>query len=187
MVIDFEDTKIRHELIYIAKRSLESIYSSQSLVLERSLREKYSERSGVFTTIKLNGQLRGCIGFVEPIYPLWEAVWKSARYAATEDPRFLPMTADEIAHAEIELTILGKLLPLPKDDRSELSNIIIGKHGLVVRRGHMSGLLLPQVAVELGLTKSEFLRETAIKAGINPRLLDDDQTEIYFFDGIVID
>lgn len=186
MRVNLKDVKTREELLSIARRSLESIYSTRSEITDPTLKKKLSERSGAFTTIKIEGQLRGCIGFVEPIYPLWEAIWKSARYAATDDPRFNPMTREEIAKAEIELTILGKLIPLPVDDRLQLSSVTIGKHGLVVRRGYQSGLLLPQVAVEMSLSKEEFLKETAIKAGINPRYLSDSQTEIYYFEGEVI-
>jgi AmmeMemoRadiSam system protein A len=184
--VNLKDEKTREELLSIARRSLESIHSTHSEMIDPPLKEKFSERSGAFTTIKSEGRLRGCIGFIEPIYPLWEAIWKSAQYAATDDPRFNPMTREEIAKAEIELTILGKLIPLPLNDRLQLSSVTIGKHGLVVRRGYQSGLLLPQVAVEMSLTKEEFLKETAIKAGVNPRYLSDGQTEIYYFEGEVI-
>ena len=114
-----------------------------------------------FVTITRQGQLRGCIGYVDPVRPLVEAVAHSAAAAATADPRFPPVTPEELAHLEIEVSVLSPLRRI--DDPSEIQ---VGTHGLYISQSGRHGLLLPQVATDLGWDRETFLRQTCLKAGL---------------------
>lgn len=119
--------------------------------------------SGVFVTIKRRGELRGCLGVLELRDTLAGEVARCARDSASRDPRFPPMRADELDDASIEISVLGPLEPI--DPLAEAA-IVIGRHGLVVEQGRRRGLLLPQVAVEWGWGREQFLRQTCRKAGL---------------------
>ncbi len=129
-----------------------------------------------FVTLHLGGELRGCIGYIE--YPglLRSAVDEVARKAAFEDPRFPPLTPDEIGLVEIQISVLS---PLRRIQGSE--EIQIGIDGLVVELGRRRGLLLPQVATQYCWSAEEFLENTARKAGLPPDAWRDAKAEIYAF------
>ena len=120
------------------------------------------EKGAAFVTLRIAGELRGCIGHVEAIEPLWESVRDMAGAAAERDSRFPPLRPDELAGLEIEISVLSPMMPLRPEE------IRVGLHGLYVKRGDQSGLLLPQVAVEWGWDAREFLRRTFEKAGLPP-------------------
>jgi len=133
--------------------------------------KKYNEKRGVFTTIKnyKNNELRGCIGFPFPIYPLWKALVLSSISAATEDPRFEPMKIEELEKCIIEISILSEPEIIKVENPEDYpNNIEIGKHGLIVQYGIYSGLLLPEVAVEENWDEYTFLSYTCLKAGLPP-------------------
>ena len=115
---------------------------------------------GAFTTLHLNGKLRGCIGYVLPSHSLYRTVAETARAAAFDDPRFAPLTADEALGVEIEISVLSPLRPIDPED------VLVGKHGLVISRGNRRGLLLPQVPAEWGWDRETFLAQTCKKAGL---------------------
>jgi uncharacterized protein len=119
-----------------------------------------SEPRGVFTTLYLDGELRGCVGYVAPIAPLYRAVAETARAAAFEDSRFLPVTKEDAPRLEVSLSVLSRLFPIHPDA------VDIGRHGLVISLGGRRGLLLPQVAVEQGWGRETFLEQTCRKAGL---------------------
>jgi len=119
--------------------------------------------SGVFVTLKKEGALRGCIGTVECRQPLAEEIARVAVCAAREDPRFPPVTADELPGLAVEISVLG---PLERIDPLAPDSIVIGRHGLVVEQGRHRGLLLPQVAPEWGWNRDEFLAHACRKAGL---------------------
>ena len=121
------------------------------------------DASGVFVTIKRRGELRGCLGVLQLRASLAAEVARCARDAATADPRFPPMTADELADISLDISVLG---PLEEIDPRDESTIIVGRHGLVVEQSVRRGLLLPQVAVEWGWTREQFLDQTCRKAGL---------------------
>jgi AmmeMemoRadiSam system protein A len=124
------------------------------------------EASGAFVTLKKkNGDLRGCIGTLECRRPLAEEVARVAVCAAREDPRFEPVRPSELADIDVEVSVLGPLEPIDPLD-PDPSAIVIGVHGLVVERGYRRGLLLPQVATELGWDRETFLAHTCTKAGL---------------------
>jgi AmmeMemoRadiSam system protein A len=119
--------------------------------------------SGVYDTIKRRGELRGCLGTLQCSRGLAEEVARCAADAASEDPRFPPVAADELPELSIEVSVLG---PLENIDPRDPEAIIIGRHGLVAEKGRRRGLLLPQVAIEWGWTPEQLLRQTCLKAGL---------------------
>ena len=121
------------------------------------------DASGVFVTIKRRGTLRGCLGTLENRDGLGAEVIRCAADSACRDPRFTPVTSDELADLSVEISVLG---PLEAID-AHPDAFTIGVHGLVVEHGRRRGLLLPQVAVEWGWTAVEFLDHTCVKAGLD--------------------
>ena len=137
--------------------------------------EVFKRRCGVFVTLHLRGKLHGCIGMIEPRSSLGEGIVKCAISAALEDPRFNPMRPEEAEQSKIEVSLLSPV------ERIRLEEIETGKHGLVVENGSKRGLLLPQVAVEYGLDREAFLRETCHKAGLPRGAWQYPETRIYGF------
>ncbi|HHH84866.1 MAG TPA: AmmeMemoRadiSam system protein A [Firmicutes bacterium] len=136
----------------------------------------FSQKAGLFVTLKMKGELKGCIGFITGVEPLKEAVIHLAREAAFHDPRFPPLQREELDSITIEISILSPLTRV-----ADLSRIRPGYHGLVVRNGARSGLLLPQVAVEHHWNRDEFVRNTCWKAGLPPEAVFWPETEIFSF------
>jgi AmmeMemoRadiSam system protein A len=118
----------------------------------------FGERRGVFVTLHVRGELRGCIGTTENDEPLGEATVRCAASAALHDPRFPAMSSEELGELHIEISVLSPLTPIRPEE------IEIGRHGLVVSDENHRGLLLPQVAPEHGLNREQFLAETCRKA-----------------------
>ena len=121
------------------------------------------ESAGAFVTIKRRGELRGCLGTLQCSRGLAGEVARCAADSATHDPRFTPVSPEEIPELSVEISVLG---PLEEIDPSDPSTITIGQHGLVAELGPRRGLLLPQVATEWGWTVHQFLRQTCVKAGL---------------------
>jgi AmmeMemoRadiSam system protein A len=119
-----------------------------------------SEMRGVFTTLYLRGELRGCVGYAMPVAPLFRAVAETACAAAFDDTRFPPVTSQEASELQISLSILSPLRPIQADE------VVIGRHGLVISHGARRGLLLPQVPVENRWDRETFLDQTCRKAGL---------------------
>lgn len=145
----------------------------------------FSEKQGVFTTLHTfpERDLRGCIGLPLPIMSLKEAIIESAK-SATRDPRFPPLEENEIDNIIIEVTILTKPELINVDRPQDyLSNIEMGRDGLIVEQGFYKGLLLPQVPIEQGWEKEEFLSHTCMKAGLLPDAWVDKNTKIFKFSG----
>jgi uncharacterized protein (TIGR00296 family) len=149
------------------------------------LGEIFNQELGVFVTIHTypGHDLRGCIGIPQPIMPLKEAIIESAK-SATRDPRFPPLDESELDDIIIEVTILTKPELIEVSQPEEyLSNIEISRDGLIVEQGFYKGLLLPQVPIEQGWDKEEFLSHTCMKAGLSPDAWFDENTKIYKFSG----
>jgi AmmeMemoRadiSam system protein A len=139
-----------------------------------------AEPRGVFTTLYLQGelggelhrdshseshlelhrQLRGCVGYALPIAPLYRAVAETARAAAFDDSRFLPVTQEEASQLEVSLSVLSRLVSILPEA------VEVGRHGLLISDGVRRGLLLPQVPVEYGWDRETFLQQTCRKAGL---------------------
>jgi uncharacterized protein (TIGR00296 family) len=133
--------------------------------------DKFNMKRGVFVT--LNGypskELRGCIGYPEPVLPLKNALKDSALNAAFEDPRFEPLRKDELDHITIEVSLLTKPVKINKKGEDIAKEVMAGRDGLIVTKGFYRGLLLPQVATEYHWDVEEFLDQTCIKAGLSPK------------------
>jgi uncharacterized protein len=119
-----------------------------------------AEPRGAFTTLYYRGGLRGCVGYVLPVTPLYRTIAESARGAAFDDSRFSPVTRDESRELQVSLSILSPPQPIPADQ------VEIGRHGLLISLGPYRGLLLPQVPVEHGWDRITFLEQTCRKAGL---------------------
>ena len=142
------------------------------------------EKKGVFVTIKTypSMELRGCIGFPEPIYPLVEATIKAALSSAFEDPRFPPLSRAELGKVVFEVSVLTPPQLIKVSSPTEYPNHIkVGRDGLIVEKGFFKGLLLPQVAVEYNWNEEEFLSQCCIKAMLPPDAWLDPNTRIYKF------
>ena len=116
---------------------------------------------GSFVTITLGGDLRGCIGTIVGREPLEENVWRMARAAALEDPRFPPLSAREWARAGLDISVLDELTVCPDPQR-----IVVGRHGVALQYGGRSGVFLPQVPVEQGWDRETYLDHLCLKAGV---------------------
>ena len=138
--------------------------------------DNLQRKHGAFVTLTLHGQLRGCIGFVIAERPLLETVREAARAAAFQDPRFSPLRGAELEEIHLEISVLSE--PRRVHDVGEIR---LGEHGLIVRRGFRSGLLLPQVATEYGWDRETFLSHTCAKAGLPRDSWRDPDTEIELF------
>jgi AmmeMemoRadiSam system protein A len=125
---------------------------------------RFEEPRGAFTTIYLQGALRGCVGYVFPLQSLYQAVVDTARASSFEDARFLPVTKDEAVQLEISLSILSSLQPVSAETIE--AQIEVGRHGLLLAHHGRRGLLLPQVPVEQGWDRITFLEQTCRKAGL---------------------
>jgi uncharacterized protein len=119
-----------------------------------------AEPRGAFTTIYLQGGLRGCVGYVLPVVSLYRTVVETARAAAFEDTRFSPVTLEEAVELQVSLSILSPLQAAKPEE------VVIGLHGLVVSEGRHRGLLLPQVPVEHQWDRVTFIEQTCRKAGL---------------------
>ncbi|MDD3311127.1 AmmeMemoRadiSam system protein A [Pseudodesulfovibrio sp.] len=142
--------------------------------------EKLREPLGAFVTLKLEGRLRGCIGMIQGSGELCRTVWKMARSAAFEDPRFPPVSAGEFERLEYEISILSPIEPCPDPKLVE-----VGRHGLIMMRSGRSGLLLPQVPVEWDWDRETFLGQTCLKAGLDRNAWRDPSTTILWFEAVV--
>ena len=149
----------RQTLLRIAHESILSALADQGLP-ESPGSPHLSEARGAFTTLYLNGSLRGCVGYALPVAPLYRAVAETARAAAFEDSRFWPVTNDEARELQVSLSVLSRLFPVCPEE------VEVGRHGLVVSLGSHRGLLLPQVPVECSWDRETFLDQTCRKAGL---------------------
>jgi uncharacterized protein (TIGR00296 family) len=143
----------------------------------------FEEKRGVFVTLTRSGQLRGCIGLPYPVMPLGEAIVQAATSAALEDPRFPPVKKEELSKIHLEVTVLTVPVRIEGDPKKRPDNVVVGKHGLIVRGHGTSGLLLPQVATEYGWDATTFLDQTCIKAGFLGRCWDAGDVDVLTFEG----
>ncbi len=171
----------KKELLNIARQTLESYLNNKKIPDFKITSENLKKRYGVFVTLEKFGELRGCIGYIEGIKPLYEGVIDNALNSALRDPRFPPVSLKELKDIKIEITILS---PLRKID--DINKIVVGKHGIFIKKGFYQGLLLPQVAVENNWDRETFLRHTCLKAGLPPNSYKEKDTEIYIFEGLII-
>jgi AmmeMemoRadiSam system protein A len=151
----------RAELLRIAREALEAAVKRSPRPEFERLTDTLRSKRGAFVTLKKMGQLRGCIGYIEPVRPLHLTVAEMAVSAGTGDPRFNPVQGPELEDIEIEISVLS-----PLKEVSEVKDIQVGRDGIYVVQEFRSGVLLPQVATEYGWDSRTFLEQTCLKAGL---------------------
>lgn len=166
----------RKTLMEIARLSIIEAVTGKSQSFPIVTEERLKENCGAFVTIKENGQLRGCIGYIQGVKPLYETVREVAASAAVNDYRFNPIKPEELDKLELEISALTPLKRI-----KDVSEIEVGKHGIYMKQGFNSGLLLPQVATEYNWNRDTFLQQTCMKAGLPSTAWKDKSTEIYIF------
>jgi AmmeMemoRadiSam system protein A len=166
----------KQELRRIARTVIESKSRGKPLSPSSPTTEKLKEGRGAFVCIYKQGMLRGCIGSLDAADPLHKTVEEMAQAAAFRDPRFTPVSEDELPYLDMEISVLTPLTEI--HDREEIE---VGKHGIMIRKGVVSGLLLPQVATERNWDRITFLQETCRKAGLPRDAWKDKETKIYVF------
>ncbi len=165
----------RRALLELARRALTEIVLHGTILDAPPPTGRLAEPAGVFVSIHCEGRLRGCLGKVESTAPVAEAVAQCAISVAREDPRFEPVHAEELPGLEIEISVLSRLEPIIPEQ------IEVGRHGLLVRRGALRGLLLPQVPLPYRWSPERFLEETCVKAGLPRDSWKDPETRIEAF------
>lgn len=176
------------ELVKAARASIELYLKNpnfnKELVLNSIKEEVLDEMIGTFVTLSHypTNELRGCIGFPEPIGKLKECVVDAALAAAFDDPRFVPVSHKELDELIIEVSVLSKPLELHGDWRKRRKSIVIGKDGLIAEYGLYKGLLLPDVATEYNFSAEKFLEEVCIKANIPKEYWKQPKVKIYKFE-----
>jgi AmmeMemoRadiSam system protein A len=153
----------RRGLLDLARQAILAALAGDPPPAPGHLPIRLQDSQGAFVTLRVRGRLRGCIGTIEPVEPLWHTILHCAVASAFEDPRFPPLTGADLPGLEIEISALAP--PRPVRDVSEIR---VGRDGLIVSMGRRRGLLLPQVPVEQGWDPETFLRETCRKAGLEP-------------------
>jgi AmmeMemoRadiSam system protein A len=168
----------KKELLLLAYSTVKSYVQKNKIPEYKTENANFLQPCGAFVTLKKHGQLRGCIGFIEPFLPLYQAVMQTS-IAACRDSRFLPVTQDELDDLKVEISVLS---PLRKIVNPEI--VTVGKHGIMIEKEGKRGLLLPQVATENNWTRETFLERTCIKAGL-PITAWRSGADIFVFEAIV--
>ncbi len=134
-----------------------------------------SGSGGAFVTLRIGEHLRGCIGLLRSNEPVSETVAEMARSAAFGDPRFPALSRNELEEISVEISRLSEFFPITPDE------VVVGKHGLLLRLGFRSGLLLPQVPGEQGWNKEQYLSGLCRKAGLPDGAYNDPEAELLAF------
>ena len=151
----------KRALLSLARETISRLLTTQTVPLPRGMGPAAMERRGVFVTLKKQGELRGCVGRMDPDRPLAILVGAMALQAAFEDRRFRPVTLDEVPKLEVEISVLTPMKPV-----SGPAEIVVGRDGVLLRKGGRSAVFLPQVAPEQGWKRDEMLNNLARKAGL---------------------
>lgn len=151
-------------LLSIARQAIKHYLESSETIQMKPEDASLKEKRGVFVTLKVDDQLRGCIGYPLPHKSLFGTIIDSAISAASQDFRFQPLELKELAKTKIEISVLT----LPKAIK-DVSEIEVGKHGIIVSKGLNKGLLLPQVPIEWNWDLETFLRHGCLKAGLDEK------------------
>jgi AmmeMemoRadiSam system protein A len=155
----------RKRLLQIARQSIDAaLHGRAADWKEEDFEEALRRPAGAFVSLHTPaGDLRGCIGSIRAMEPLYKAVATSAVSAALRDPRFYPVRVEEMAKLELEISVMGPIETVQNADEIE-----VGRDGLIISLGRHAGLLLPQVATEYGWDREAFLEQTCAKAGLPP-------------------
>ena len=167
-------------LLSLARKSIKQHLNNDEPEDVPFFSETLKKSAGLFVTLHIDSELRGCIGYVEGYKKIQDAVRDLAISAAFNDPRFPPVDMTELDQIDIEISVLT-----PLEKVKDPTEIKVGRDGLIVKQSPHQGLLLPQVAVEYKWDVSEFLDYTCKKAGLPSSAWQDDRTEIYRFEAII--
>ena len=162
-------------LLQTARETLNAVLEKREPLYSEPT-ELLTENCGAFVTLHKHGALRGCIGYLTGIKPLFDTIKDMAVSSAFNDPRFRPVELEEIEDITIEISVLS-----PMKKISSIDELEPGKHGLYLKKGHSSGTLLPQVAVEQGWDRETFVRYTCTKAGLPTTAYLDKSAELYIY------
>lgn len=175
---------LQRELLGIARSAIKAALQNKQFHtgFPSKVSPELMRPGGAFVTLRTNGKLRGCIGYMESRLPLAEVVREVAVKAASEDPRFSPLSIQELDRTDLEISVLSPLRRIRSKDE-----ITIGEHGLLIESGPYRGVLLPQVAVEYGWNVDEFLEAVCTKAGVDRFAWKDPSSELMVFTAQVID
>lgn len=177
-----EFTLSREEKILLIETARETITArlSGKKPVYKPHTETLEKKCGAFVTLHKNSELRGCIGHLVGIRPLYATIREMALASAFDDPRFPPLEKKELKEIDIEISVLSPMVKI-----NSIEDIITGKHGLYIRKELWSGTLLPQVATEQGWSRQEFLEYACMKAGLDRHSWKDRETEIFIYTAIV--
>lgn len=171
----------RQALLALARKTVIE-YIRHKRTPEPAMKDLRLQANGAtFVTINRNHRLRGCIGNIQPVMPLYRSVIRNAVAASSQDPRFPPMTPRELEDTEIEITVLSPLEPL-----DDVKNIRIGVHGLYLVKGPNGGIFLPQVPVEQGWDLPTYLEQLCHKAGLPKDAWKDKDARLFSFSADII-
>jgi hypothetical protein len=171
----------KSELLALARKSVEYVVQEKyAYEPPANASATLNQERGAFTTLKKGGELRGCIGYTSAAKPLYITVRDTATLAAMRDPRFSPVTASELPSLEYEISVMSPLRRV-----TDIQQIKVGQHGLLMKNGDSEGLLLPQVPVEQKWDRQTFLEQTCAKAGMRTNCWMDDDTDIFSFTAVV--
>jgi len=163
-------------LLGLARTTIESKLKGKDAPAFIPDSDTLKENRGAFVSIHRHGNLRGCIGNISTEKPLYKTIREMALSAAFNDPRFAPLKENEFDDLDIEISVLT-----PMQQITDINEIEVGKHGLMIVKDHFSGLLLPQVATDYGWDRETFLSHTCMKAGLPEDAWEDKDTKIYAF------
>ena len=166
----------KKRLLAIARKTLKEYVSSRTVPGIEVTEPALHERRGVFVTLTIRGRLRGCIGYIKPVAPLYRSVMDMTVAASSKDMRFRAVAMDELKDIHIEVSVLSPLKLV-----NSVDEIKVGIHGLYIVKGGRAGLLLPQVATQYKWGREEFLQNTCAKAGLPEDSWKDKETRIYIF------
>ncbi len=172
----FLDLDEQRELLALARRTIATYLDSGTVPVYKPETPELMQQRGAFVTLEKNGELRGCIGNLVAERPLYLTVQYAALAAALSDPRFPPVTAGELPEITLEISVLSDLEPV-----ADPATIEVGRDGLLIVLGQQQGVLLPQVPVEQGWDRQEFLRQVCRKAGLPDSAWQDPQAQLYRF------
>ncbi len=167
-------------LLDLAKQALHACVKGQSLELPKDLDPVLTRKRAVFVTLRKSGRLRGCIGYLEARDPLYRAVVYMTRAAALEDPRFRPVAPDELDDISISISVLTPMTPVRP------GQVKVGRDGVLIRMSGRAGVFLPQVPVEQGWDREQYLDELCHKAGLPAGAWRDERAKLWSFEAEVL-
>jgi len=173
--------KEKRLLFKLARESIEEkLFDKQPTEIDTDKYPTLKSKCGAFVTLTIAGQLRGCIGYITSNNPLYITIKDAAVGAAYGDPRFANLTKTEYEQVDLEISVLSEPFPMNSYDEIEL-----GKHGLILEEKGRRGLLLPQVPIEHGMTKEQYLSAICRKAGVPQDLWQERVLNILLFTATV--